>query len=61
MFYICVPCVWFVCEADPYWHQAGLILYQLAGMVDGYNAAQPNQNLSFALMDMLLINLNGQI
>ena len=47
---------------EPYWHQVGLILEQLAGLEDGYNGVQwkgPRRNID--VMGLLILNLSGDL
>ncbi len=45
---------------DPYWIHVGLVLQQLQGLSDGYNAVAPsNQKLS--LMELTLLNMDGDL
>lgn len=39
---------------DPFWRNAGLILSQYSGLVDGYHHAAPEEMVSHALLELRL-------
>lgn len=45
---------------DTYWQHVSLILTQLTGVMDGYNA-HVNQSLQLGILDFMLINMDGDM
>jgi hypothetical protein len=47
--------------SDPYWAHIGLILTQLAGVVDGYNSYTEDKSKKLSFMQFMLINMDGDM
>ncbi|KAM9972578.1 hypothetical protein ACTFIR_011945 [Dictyostelium discoideum] len=48
-------------ENDPYWINIGLVLTQLSGMADGYNAANQDPSRQLSFLDLILINMDADL
>jgi len=48
-------------KRDPYWAQVSLLIGQLNGLVDGYNAAQNITARKLDVVDMMMLNAAGDI
>ncbi|KAK5574496.1 hypothetical protein RB653_009749 [Dictyostelium firmibasis] len=48
-------------QNDPYWIHIGLVLTQLSGMVEGYNAANQDSSRQLSFLDLILINMDADL